>query len=117
MSMQSKSKWTYEYTDENNNRFYRLYDRQNKSLCVLNLRHYEDDLDDMDHVNWEMWKSPSHCEDEDHAETLLEYYDSGIYGHGFVSCLVDAVNQPRTLTMPPHWEESPYKLSRDPEYV
>ena len=116
MSLQNNGhNWTYEYTDQNGNRFYKLYDRQNKQLCVLNLRHYKDY--DNDHINWEMWKSPSFCEDEDHAETLLEYYDSGIYGYGFVSCLVDAVNQPRTLTMPSHWEESPYKLSKDPEFA
>ena len=115
MSLQNKGNWTYEYTDENGNRFYKLYDRQNKQLCVLNLRHYKDY--DNDHINWEMWKSPSFCEDEDHAETLLEYYDSGIYGYGFVGCLVDAVNKPRTLTMPSHWEESPYKLSKDPEFA
>ena len=113
MSLQNKGNWTYEYTDENGNRFYKLYDRTNYQLSVLNLRHYKDDLTDMDHVNWEMWKSPSFCEDEDHAETLLEYYDSGIFGSGFLSCLTDAVERPRTLMMPSHWEESPYKLSKD----
>ena len=116
MSLQNKGNWTYEYTDQNGNRFYKLYDRTNKQLCVLNLRHYEDSPMNMNHVNWEMWKSPSFCEDEDHAETVREYYDSGMYGYGFVSCLVGAVNQPRTLTMTPHWEESPYKLSKDPEF-
>jgi hypothetical protein len=113
MSLQNKGNWKYEYTDENGNRFYKLYNRQNKQLSVLNLRHYEDDGMDMNHVNWEMWNSPSGCEDEDHAETLLEYYDSGIFGSGFLSCLTDAVERPRTLTMPSHWEESPYKLSKD----
>ena len=113
MSIQNKGNWKYEYTDENDNRFYKLYNRQNKQLSVLNLRHYEDDGMDMNHVNWELWNSPSGCEDEDHAETLLEYYDSGIFGSGFLSCLTDAVERPRTLTMPSHWEESPYKLSKD----
>ena len=113
MSLQNKGNWTYEYTDQNDNRFYKLYDRTNKHLSVLNLRHYKDDLMDMNHVNWELWVSPSHCEDEGHAETLLEYHDSGIFGSGFVSCLTDAVKRPRTLTMPPHWEESAYKLSKD----
>ena len=116
MSLQNKGNWTYEYTDENGNRFYKLYDRTNKHLSVLNLRHYKDDGMGMDHVNWEMWHSPSGCESEEHAETLLEYYDSGIYGYGFVSCLVDAVNQPVTLS-PAHWEESPYKLSKDPVFA
>ena len=113
MSLQNKGNWTYEYTDENGNRFYKLYNRQNKQLSVLNLRHYEDGGMDMNHVNWEMWNSPSGCEDEDHAETLLEYYDSGIFGSGFLSCLTDAVERPRTLTMPSHWEESPYKLHKE----
>ena len=112
MSMQNNGhNWKYEYTDQSGNRFYKLYDRQNKQLCVLNLRHYKDELND--HINWEMWKSPSFCVDEDHAEGLLEYYDSGIFGTGFVSCLTDAVKRPRTLTMPPHWEESPYKLHKE----
>ena len=117
MSLQNKGNWTYEYTDDHNNRFYKLYDRTNKQLSVLNLRHYKDDLMDMDHVNWEMWKSPSHCEGEDHAETLLEYYDSGIFGSGFLSCLTDAVERPRTLTMPLHWSESPYKLQEGSQYA
>jgi hypothetical protein len=115
MSIQNKGNWTYEYTDDHNNRFYKLYDRQNKQLCVLNLRQYNDEYND--HINWEMWKSPSFCVDEDHAEGLLEYYDSGIYGSGFVSCLVDAVDKPRTLMMPSHWEESPYKLHKDQEFA
>ena len=103
--------WTYEYTDADGNRFYRLYDRQNKQLTVLNLRHYSDDMSD--HLNWELWKSPSHCEDEDHAETLLEYYDSGIYGTGFVSCLQDAIEQKRTLVT----LGNEYKLCKDPEFA
>ena len=117
MSLQNKGNWTYEYTDENDNRFYKLYNRQNKQLSVLSLRHYKNDLDDMIHVNWEMWNSPSGCEDEDHAETLLEFHDSGIFGSGFVCCLTDAVERPRTLTMPPHWEDSPYKLHKDQEFA
>ena len=65
--------WTYEYTDEDGNRFYRMWDRQNKQLHVLNLRHYKDH--DMNHVNWEIWRSPSFCENESHAEDNLEYFD------------------------------------------
>jgi hypothetical protein len=48
------NKWTYEYTDDDGNRFYRLWDRHNKQLHVLNLRHYKDDVMDMNHVNWEV---------------------------------------------------------------
>ena len=44
-------RWTYEYTDQDGNRFYRLWDRQNKHLTVLQLRHYKDDLMGCDHVN------------------------------------------------------------------
>ena len=117
MSMQNKGNWTYEYTDENGNRFYKLYNRQNKQLSVLNLRHYEDDAMDMNHVNWEMWNSPSGCEDEDHAETLLEYYDSGIFGSGFVDCITDSILKTRTLKMPAHWKESPYKLQKGSQYA
>jgi hypothetical protein len=117
MSLQNKGNWTYEYTDQDGNRFYKLYDRTNKHLSVLQLRHYKDDMMGMNHVNWEMWNSPSGCEDEDHAEGLLEYYDCGIYGSGFVSCLQDAIDKPRTLTMPAHWEESPYKLHKDQEFA
>ena len=117
MSMQNKGNWKYEYTDQNDNRFYKMYDRQNKQLCVLNLRHYKDDGMDMDHVNWEMWKSPSHCEDEDHAETLLEYYDSGIYGNGFVSCLGDSISYSHHRPVKGFPSITPYKLSKDPEYA
>ena len=113
MSLQNKGNWTYEYTDQNDNRFYKLYDRTNKHLSVLNLRHYKDDVMDMDHVNWELWVSPSHCEDEDHAETLLEYHDSGIFGSGFVDCICDSILKTRTLKMPAHWKESPYRLRED----
>ena len=117
--MQNKGNWTYEYTDENDNRIYRLYDRQNKSLCVLNLRHYKDVHMDMDHVNWEMWRSPSHCENEEHAATLLEYYDCGIFGSGFLHCLTDAAGLGRASR---EWSASwanrkPYKLCKDSECV
>ena len=111
MSLQNNGHWTYEYTDSCGNRFYKMYDRTNKQLCVLNLRHYRDDQNN--HVNWEMWKSPSHCTDEDHAETLLEYYDSGIYGSGFVSCLQDAVMKINCFK--PAFPK--YKLSKDPEFA
>jgi hypothetical protein len=119
MSLQNKGNWTYEYTDENDNRFYRLYDETNKQLSVINLRRYTDDLMDMDHINWEMWKTPSFCESEEHAETLLEYYDSGIFGSGFLSCLTDAAGFGRTGK---EWSASwanhkPYKLSKDPEFA
>ena len=113
MSIQNKGNWTYEYTDVDGNRFYKLYNRTNKQLSVLSLRHYKDDGMDMDHVNWELWNSPSGCEDEDHAETLLEYYDSGIFGSGFVDCICDSILKTRTLKMPAHWKESPYRLSKD----
>ena len=103
----------YEYTDENGNRFYKLYDRQNKQLSVLNLRHYKDDLMDMNHVNWELWKSPSFCETEQHAEELLEYYDSGIFGAGFVGCITDSILKTRSF----HPFKGKYKLSKDPEYA
>ena len=117
MSLQNNKpyNWTYEYTDSDGNRFYKLYNRTNKQLCVLSLRHYTDTLMDMDHVNWELWNSPSGCEDEEHAETLLIYSDSGIFGSGFIDCLKNAIERPRTLTMPSHWEESPYKLSKEVE--
>jgi hypothetical protein len=72
---------------------------------------------DMNHVNWELWKSPSFCEDEDNAETLLTYYDSGIFGSGFVDCITDAILQTRTLQMPAHWKESPYKLQEGSQYA
>ena len=117
MSLQNKGNWKYEYTDENGNRFYKLYDRQNKHLSVLNLRHYKDDHPiygmGMDHVNWELWNSPAGCENEDHAETLLEYHDCGIYGTGFVACIKDAIEQKRTLTHPTF----EYKLCKDPEFA
>ena len=45
--------WTYEYTDADGNRFYRMWDRQNKQLHVLNLRHSKDDLMDMNHYQKE----------------------------------------------------------------
>jgi hypothetical protein len=67
---------------------------------------------DMDHVNWEMWKSPSFCEDEDHAETLLEYYDSGIFGTGFLTCLKDAIERKCTITT-----GMQYALHKDLEYA
>ena len=118
MSLQNNGhNWTYEYTDQNENRFYKLYDRQNKQLCVLNLRHYKDDDMDMDHVNWEMWRSPPFCVDEDHAEGLLEYYDSGIFGSGFVDCITDSILKTRTLMMPSHWKDSPYKLRKGSQYA
>ena len=31
--------WTYEYTDEDGNRFYRMWDRQNKQLHVLGTKY------------------------------------------------------------------------------
>lgn len=112
MSLQNNGhNWTYEYTDEDGNRFYKLYNRENKQLCVLSLRHYKDFLND--HINWELWNSPSHCEDEDHAETLLIYSDSGIFGSGFVSCLRDAIEQTRTLSYP----TTEYKLSEEPKFA
>lgn len=104
-------RWTYEYTDQDGNRFYRLWDRQNKQLTVLQLRHYKDDLMDCDHVNWEIWKSPSQCENESHAEDNLEYYNCGIYGAGFVSCLDDAINPRSNFTNTKY----PYKLCKEPE--
>ena len=114
MSIQNNGRnWKYEYTDSDGNRFYKLYNRQNKQLCILSLRHYEDSAMDMDHVNWELWNSPAGCEDEDHAETLLVYSDSGIFGTGFVGCLQDALERPRTLKMPSHWKESQYRLSKE----
>ncbi len=113
MSLQNKGNWTYEYTDENDNRFYKLYDRTNYQLSVLNLRHYKDDLTDMDHVNWEMWKSPSFCETEQHAEELLEYYDSGIFGTGFVNCITDAILKTRSF----HPFQGKYKLSKEPNFA
>ena len=113
MSLQNKGNWTYEYTDENGNRFYKLYNRQNKQLSVLNLRHYEDDGMDMNHVNWEMWNSPSGCENEDHAETLLEYYDSGIFGSGFVDCITDSILKTRSF----HPYNDKYKLHKDSLYA
>ena len=117
MSLQNKGNWTYEYTDQNGNRFYKLYDRTNKHLSVLNLRRYKDDPMDMNHVNSELWVSPAGCEDEDDAETLLEYHDSGIFGSGFVDCITDAILQTRTLSMPAHWKESPYKLQEGSQYA
>ena len=105
--------WTYEYTDEDGNRFYRMWDRQNKQLHVLNLRHYSDGYD-MNHVNWEIWRSPSFCEDESHAEDNLEYFDCGIFGAGFVDCLNDAKNRDRVNLKP---QQSLYKLSKDPEFA
>lgn len=105
--------WTYEYTDVDGNRFYRMWDRQNKQLHVLNLRHSKDDLLNTDHVNWEIWRSPSHCESESHAEDNLEYFDCGIYGTGFVNCLSDAMN-PRAQIRQGQY---PYKLCKDPEFV
>ena len=117
MSMQNKGNWTYEYTDENGNRFYKLYDRTNKHLSVLSLRHYKDDPMNMDHINWELWNSPAGCEDEDHAETLLEYYDSGIYGYGFVSCLGDSISYSHHRPAKGFPHITPYKLSKDPEFA
>ncbi|MAV44083.1 MAG: hypothetical protein CMA30_06365 [Euryarchaeota archaeon] len=105
--------WTYEYTDADGNRFYRMWDRQNKQLHVLNLRHSKDDLMDTNHVNWEIWRSPSHCESESHAEDNLEYFDCGIYGSGFVSCLNDAMNPKAQIRE----GQYPYKLCKDPELV
>ena len=116
MSIQNKGNWTYEYTDENGNRFYKLYDRQNKQLSVLNLRHYKDDLMDMNHVNWEMWRSPSFCQDQDHAETLLEYYDSGIFGSGFLSCLTDSMD-PDRRKLESDWSRPEYKLIKEPQFA
>ena len=113
MSIQNKGHWTYEYTDENGNRFYKLYDRTNKHLSVLNLRHYKDDLMDMNHVNWELWVSRAGCEDEDHAETLLEYHDSGIFGSGFVDCITDAIERSRSL----HPLVDKYKLQEGSQYA
>jgi len=68
---------------------------------------------DMNHVNWEMWKSPSGCDGEDHAETLLEYYDSGIFGSGFVDCITDSILKTRCFL--PAYKK--YKLSIDPEFA
>ena len=116
MSLQNKGNWTYEYTDVDNNRFYKLYDRMNKQLSVLNLRHYRDDPSDMNHVNWEMWRSPSFCQDQDHAETLLEYYDSGIFGSGFLSCLTDAAD-PDHRKLESDWSRPEYKLSKEPQFA
>jgi len=115
--IQNKGNWTYEYTDENGSRFYKLYDRQNKHLSVLSLRHYKDDHPiygmGMDHVNWELWNSPAGCENEDHAEKLLEYYDSGIYGTGFVDCITDSILKTRTISYP----TTEYKLHKDSQYA
>ena len=116
MLIKNYSKWTYEYTDEDGNRFYRMWDRQNKQLTVLNLRHYKDDLMNMDHVNWEVWRSPSGCSDEDYAENNLEYIDCGIYGTGFVSCLNDAMNPTNNITHPT-FVAGGYKLCKDPEFA
>ena len=103
-------RWTYEYTDQDGNRFYRLWDRQNKHLTVLQLRHYKDDLLNCDHVNWEIWKSPSNCENESYAEDNLEYFDCGIYGVEFIDCLTDAIRPEFSRKA-----EYPYKLCKEPE--
>ena len=110
--------WTYEYTDDDGNRFYRMWDRQNKQLHVLNLRHYKDH--DLNHVNWEIWRSPSFCENESHAEDNLEYFDCGIFGTGFIECLTDAMSLGdrrlggRLELKNPKY---PYKLCKDPEFA
>jgi hypothetical protein len=67
----------------------------------------------MDHVNWEMWKSPSFCDTEGHAEELLEYYDSGIFGSGFVNCITDSILKTRSF----HPFQEKYKLQEGSQYA
>ena len=115
--MQNKGNWTYEYTDENGWRFYKTYNRQNKQLSVLQLHHYTDDPSDMNHVSWEMWNSPCFCENEDHAQTLLEYYDGGILGSGFIACLTDSMDEDKKAWGEWSATNGRYYLQKDSQYA
>ena len=87
------------------------------SVCALQLRHYTDDLSD--HVNWKIWRSPSFCNNEEHAETLLEYYDCGIFGSVFIGCLKDSMDPEKKSwgTWFSHAENERYELCQEPEFA
>lgn len=104
------AKWKYEYTTPDGNRIYKLWNRDNRQLSILRLRHYKDHLNE--HVNWEIWNSPSFCTDEDEAAKMLQYKDCGIYGVNFLDCLNDAVKRPITISGP-MFEEDNYELEED----
>ncbi len=96
---------TYEYTDRKHYRVYRSWDRDNKCLKIIRLRDTKAGF-----ISYEIWESPVFCPDEDEAAKALQYKDSGMYGHSFVDCLRDCLDQHRVTITDPTKE---YELEED----
>ena len=56
-------------------------------------------------------------QDAEYDAWMIKIGDGEQFGSGFVDCITDSILKTRTLKMPAHWTESPYKLSKDPEFA